>query len=254
MNAQRVAIVTGAARGIGAAIATAFHADGYAVVLADIDGEAVRATAAALDPSGARVLAAPADITRPADIEDIVERTLGRFERIDVLVNNAGKNTYFDAIEMSTDDWDGALDVDLKSAWLMARACLPSLVRRRGAIVNISSIHARLTTPGMFPYAVAKSALEGLTRSLAADYAPDGVRVNAVAPGWTYTRLVDEWVARGDDPDALAKVLRAHPLRRIAQPSDVAAAVLFLAGPGAQAITGAVLPVDGGLSITFRVD
>ncbi|MDL9977785.1 SDR family NAD(P)-dependent oxidoreductase [Microbacterium sp. ASV49] len=254
MNAKRVVIVTGAARGIGQAIAGAFGDSGDTVVLVDRDPDALHSTASALEQGGADVMARIVDVTRSTDIDRLMSDVIEERGRIDVLVNNAGKNTYFDAVTMTEDDWDSAMDVDLKSVWLMARAALPSLIESRGSIVNVSSIHARLTTPGMFPYAAAKSGVEGLTRSLAADYASAGVRVNAVAPGWTQTRLVDEWAARSDDPDALSKVLRAHPLQRIATPEDVAAAVEFLASPGARAITGAVLPVDCGLSITFRVD
>jgi NAD(P)-dependent dehydrogenase (short-subunit alcohol dehydrogenase family) len=253
VSAPRVVIVTGAARGIGAAIAEAFVDENAAVVLADIDESQLAATADALSSRGGTAVAVRADITDAAAVDSLVSAALERFGRLDVLVNNAGRNTYFDAITMSEQDWDDSLNVDLKSAWLTSRAALPSLIDSTGCIVNVSSIHARMTTPGTFPYAVAKAGLEGLTRSLALDYGPQGVRVNAVAPGWTYTRLVDEWVEREGDPGVLQRVIDSLPMKRMADPADIAAGVVFLSGPSARAVTGAVLPIDCGLSATFRV-
>jgi NAD(P)-dependent dehydrogenase (short-subunit alcohol dehydrogenase family) len=251
---RRVAVVTGGARGIGAAVAERLAADGDAVIVLDVDGEGAESVAARLRDGGSEAAAIAVDVSSADEVEAAIGRVRERFGRLDVLVNNAGRNSYLDPGAATEDEWDAAFAIDLKAAWLVARAALPELLAARGAIVNVTSIHARLTTPGMFPYAAAKAGLEGLTRSLAVEYAPRGLRVNAVAPGWTRTALVTEWLARQDDPDALARVEAAHPLGFIAEPADVAAAVAFLAGPGARAITGAVLPVDAGLSVTFRVD
>jgi NAD(P)-dependent dehydrogenase (short-subunit alcohol dehydrogenase family) len=156
---------------------------------------------------------------------------------------------------MSEQDWDSVMDVDLRAAWLCVRAVVPHLRRRGGgSIVNISSIHARMTTTGMFPYAVAKAGVEGLTRSLALDLARDGIRVNAVAPGWTRTQLVEEWFERQTDATAAEdSVLRAHPLGRIAEPAEVASVVAFALGAASSAMTGSVLTVDCGLSSRFSV-
>ena len=146
---------------------------------------------------------------------------------------------------MTEDEWDSVFAVDLKAAWMLAKAALPGLIERRGAIVNISSIQARLTLHGFFPYAAAKSGLEGLTRSLALDYAAAGVRVNAVAPGYTDTRLVQEWLGLQDDPDAtLRSVLANIPLGRMAAPREIGNAVVFLLSDHASAITGETLAVD----------
>jgi NAD(P)-dependent dehydrogenase (short-subunit alcohol dehydrogenase family) len=143
--------------------------------------------------------------------------------------------------------------VDLKGAWLCAKHVLPSMrERRRGSIVNIASIHANLTIAGMFPYAAAKSGVVGLTRSLALDSAPYGIRVNAVLPGWTRTHLVEEWFAMQPDPGAAEEsVLKAHPLGRIASPAEIANLVAFVASDEASAITGASLAADCGLGVRF---
>ena len=125
---------------------------------------------------------------------------------------------------------------------------------RRGSIVNIASIHARLTMPGMFPYAAAKAGLVGLTRSLALDCARDNIRVNAVLPGWTRTRLVDEWFRMQPDPEAAeARILDAHPMGRIASPQEIASVVAFVASDDASAMTGASVPVDCGLGVRFAM-
>ncbi|WPO86387.1 SDR family oxidoreductase [Herbiconiux sp. KACC 21604] len=249
----RTALVSGGARGIGAAVVRRLAAAGYGVVVADIDGEAARRLARELDT--AEVVAAPTDVRDAEQCSAAVARAIERWGRLDVLVNNAGRNAYHEAVSMTEEEWDEVFSVDLKAVWLLSRAALPHLVEAgEGAIVNVSSIHGRLTTPGMFPYAAAKSGVEGLTRSLALDLAPRGVRVNAVAPGWTRTHLVAEWLARQSDPvGALARVEAAHPLGRMAEPDDVAAVVAFLASREARAVTGAVYPVDCGLSAMFSV-
>ncbi len=167
-------------------------------------------------------------------------------------MNNAGVNAYFDAVAMAEDDWESVFAVDLKAAWMLAKATLPGLIERRGAIVNMSSIQARLTIEGFFPYAAAKAGLEGLTRSLALDYAPAGVRVNAVAPGYTDTQLVREWLAlQPDSRAALENVLARVPLGRIAEPREIAEVVVFLLSERASAITGATIAVDCGLGARF---
>ena len=177
------------------------------------------------------------------------ERALGG---LDGLVNNAGVNAYFDAVAMTEDEWDSVFAVDLKAAWMLSKAALPGLVARRGAIVNISSIQAQLTLRGFFPYAAAKAGLEGLTRSLALEYASAGVRVNAVAPGYTDTRLVQEWLGLQADPAALLQsVLASIPLGRMADPREIGNAVVFLLSEQASAVTGATLAVDCGTGARF---
>jgi NAD(P)-dependent dehydrogenase (short-subunit alcohol dehydrogenase family) len=243
-------LVTGAARGIGAAIAEAVVEDGGAVALLDIDPAGVE-TAARLAELGSAYFF-PCDVRSREEVDRAVadaERALGGF---DGLVNNAGVNAYFDAVAMTEEDWDSVFAVDLKAAWMLAKAVLPQLIERRGAIVNISSIQARLTLRGFFPYAAAKAGLEGLTRSLALDYAPAGVRVNAVAPGYTDTYLVQEWLSLQEDPAAtMESVLANIPLGRMATPREIGNVVAFLLSNRASAITGATIAVDCGTGVRF---
>ena len=241
-------LVTGAARGIGAGIAEAVVEEGGAVALLDLDPTGAE-TAARLGSSAHFFLC---DVRSLAEVERAVGEAEQALGGLDGLVNNAGINAYFDAVEMTEDDWDTVFAVDLKSAWMLAKATLPGLLERRGAIVNISSIQASLTIEGFFPYAAAKAGLEGLTRSLALDYAPAGLRVNAVAPGYTDTRLVQEWLDQQPDPEAaLESVLGKIPMRRIATPREIGNVVVFLLSDQASAITGATVAVDCGLGVRY---
>lgn len=243
-------LVTGAARGIGAAIAEAVVEAGGSVALLDID-LAGADTATRLSDRGAAHFFR-CDVRALVEVERAVAAAQDALGGLDGLVNNAGVNAYFDAVAMTEEDWDSVFAVDLKAAWMLAKAALPTLIERRGAIVNISSIQARLTLHGFFPYAAAKAGLEGLTRSLALDYAPAGVRVNAVAPGYTETHLVQEWLGLQDDPEAtLSGVLANIPLGRMAEPREIGHAVAFLLSDNASAITGATLAVDCGTGARF---
>ena len=249
----KVALVTGGARGIGRAIVEKFAAEGAVVTFVDVDDDAGRATADALATAGMTASFRRADITAEADVRGVVDEVLARDGTIDVLVNNAGVNAYFDATEMSEAEWDQVFAVDLKGAWLCAKYALRPMKRAgRGSIVNIASIHATLTIPGMFPYAAAKAGIVGLTRSLALEYGPSGIRVNAVLPGYTRTRLVEEWFQTQPDPAAAEqRTLALHPLRRIATPAEIANLVAFVASDEASAITGASLAADGGLGVMY---
>jgi NAD(P)-dependent dehydrogenase (short-subunit alcohol dehydrogenase family) len=230
-----------------------FALDGASVAFVDVDDALGCREAQALSTTGAEVEFRHADVTVESDVERTVSAVVKARGSIDVLVNNAGINAYFDATEMTEGQWDRVFAVDLKGAWLCAKHALRAMKRAgRGSIVNIASIHATLTMAGMFPYAAAKSGIVGLTRSLALDYAPLGIRVNAVLPGWTRTRLVEEWFAMQPDPaEAERRVLAVHPLGRIAAPAEVANLVAFVASDEASAITGAALAVDCGLGVRF---
>jgi len=249
----KVVIVTGGARGIGRAIVEKAAREGGRVTFLDLDSRTAADTVAELNRDGLPVHFIGTDVTLESDVESAVGAVIARDGQVDVLVNNAGVNAYFDAATMTEPEWNEVFAVDLKGAWLCTKHVLPPMTAaRHGAIVNIASIHATLTIKGMFPYAAAKSGLVGLTRSLALDYAAAGIRVNAVLPGWTRTRLIEEWFTRQPDPVAAeAHVIEAHPMKRIATPDEVANLVVFVASDEASAITGASLPVDCGLGVQF---
>jgi NAD(P)-dependent dehydrogenase (short-subunit alcohol dehydrogenase family) len=248
---DRVAVVTGAANGIGAATAHRLHQEGAKVALLDIDQTGGKALAEHLDAG--RALFVACDVTVEEQIAAAVDTTIAQFQGVDILVNNAGVNAYFDAETVTLEQWERFFALDLRACWLCSKHVLPHLRRQqRGVIVNVASIHARLTTRGMFPYAAAKSGIVGLTRSLALDYGGQGIRVVAVSPGWTRTRLVEEALAQQPDPQAArAQALAMHPLGRIAEPDEIAAVVAFAASEDASFITGVAIPVDGGLSARF---
>ena len=197
----KIAFVTGGARGIGRAIVEKFAAEGATVTFADLDDAPGQETVRELAAAGITATFFRADITVEAEVQHAIEAVVARHGTLDILVNNAGVNAYFDATEMTEAEWDRVFGVDLKSAWLCAKYALrPMKIAGRGSIVNIASIHASLTIAGMFPYAAAKAGLLGLTRSLALEYGPVGIRVNAVMPGYTRTRLVEEWLRRSRIP------------------------------------------------------
>ncbi len=209
--------VTGGARGIGAAIVAKALAEGACVSFIDLEEAAGRDLLEALD-AGGRAHFAAGDVRRAADLARVVDEAAAKFGPVTGLVNNAGRNVYADPVAMTEEEWDDVFAVDLKAAWLAARAVLPAMkAAGKGAIVNIASLHADMTYPGMFPYAAAKSGLVGLTRSLALEVGRDQIRVNALSPGYVETALVSEFFAR-NDPSLREKVLAAHPMRRMASP------------------------------------
>ena len=248
----RVVLVTGAAGGIGAAVANEVARQGADVALLDVNPD-VAAVAERIRSLGVAGVAAVCDLRDEASVRSAVEGVADELGGLDGVVNNAGVNAYGDAVAMTLDEWDDTFAIDLRGAWLVLKYALPHLVRRpTSSVVNISSIHAKLTVPGMYPYAGAKAGLEGITRSLALDYGPRNVRVNAVAPGFTRTRLVEEWLEHQDDPErARREVLERTALGRMAEPEDIAAVVAFLLGEGARAITGATVAADCGLGVRF---
>lgn len=251
LNAENV-LVTGAAQGIGRAIAVRAAQEGARVCLLDIDETGGQDALTEVRDLGVRAMFTKADITDEDDVARAVAEAAETLGPVTVLVNNAGRNSYADPVRMTEAEWDAVFAVDLKGAWMMARAVLPAMIeRRKGSIVNIASLHARLTTQGMFPYAACKSGLVGMTRSLALDMAPYGIRVNAVSPGYVRTRLVDEYFERAGDPAVEQRVLDAHPLGRIGTPEEIASVVCFLASDDASYVTGAEWAVDGGLGARF---
>lgn len=244
--AGKVALITGAGSGIGAAVATLLSQRGAAVALLDRDGSAVAATAAALPAE--TTLTLTVDVSAESAVTEAVATVLERFGRIDIVSNNAGVQRYGDLAATTPEAFEAVLDVNLKSAYLVSRAALDALTATRGSIVNMASVQAFATQRNVLGYTTSKHALVGLTRSLALDLAPRGIRVNCVAPGSVDTPMLAAALDLDPDPRALRRAVAAmHPLGRIAKPSEVAECVAFLASERASFVTGASLVVDGGL-------
>ncbi len=248
----KVAIVTGAGRGIGAAIASRFAAEGASVMIAELDESLGRDTAAAISAATkAQVIAAPCDVADPASVQAMVAVTKARLGAADVLVNNAGIAVFREPLEMTAEDWRRCMSVDLEGAWNCARAVLPDMIARRdGAIVNIISNHAFTVIRRTFPYPVAKHALLGLTRALGLEYADRGISVNAISPGYTDTQIAQDDFNRHPDPArARAEVEARQPPGRLCRPEEVAAVAALLASDEARFMIGENIVIDGGVSI-----
>lgn len=247
---DKVALVTGASTGIGEAVARLGAREGGRVWLLDVDqrGEDV---ASAIRDDGGCAQFIRVDVMREADITAAVDTILAEEGRIDVLVNNAGRDAHYDATTMDAKEWDAVMHLDLRAPWLLARAVFPAMISaRQGAIVNLGSLHARLTAEGHFPYGAAKAGLGGLTRTLALEVGRYGVRVNTVSPGYTLsTRVAADLAALG--PRERERICNLHPLRRFADPEDIAEVVVFVASDRARAVTGADWAVDGGLGARY---
>lgn len=243
--AQRTAFVTGASRGIGRAIAVALAGAGARVAVNyRSDRAGAEATAAAVAEAGGEALVVEGDVADAQAVRAMVEAVGARLGEVDILVNNAGNTRDGLLLRMSEEDWDAVVDTHLKGAYLLSRAVLRGMVRRRwGRIVNVASVAALVGNPGQTNYGAAKAGLIGFTRALAKEVASRQVTVNAVAPGLIATAMSDAIA-----PAARQALEERIPLGRVGSPEDVAAAVLYLASPQAGYVTGHVLVVDGGLS------
>ena len=241
----RVALVTGAASGLGLATAARLRAEGWRVALCDLDGERAERERAALDPAGEHSLAVQADVGDSASVEAAVAAVVTRFDGLDGLVNNAGRPTAAVLEDVTDDDWDETLSVDLSGPMRCCRAALPALRRSATpAVVNMASIAALVGMPGRSAYAAAKAGVTALSRVLAAEWAGAGIRVNAVAPGYIGSQGFQERVGAERGRALAAQV----PLGRLGRPEEVASVIAFLLGDASSYMTGQVLVMDGGLT------
>jgi NAD(P)-dependent dehydrogenase (short-subunit alcohol dehydrogenase family) len=252
--AGKTTIITGAAQGIGLSIAKCFALEGARVALADIKSEQGQAAADLLTSEGATAIFEHVDVADPVSVDNMTARVVQRLGPPDVLVNNAGIAVFGDPLSIAATDWQRCFSVDLDGVWHCCRAVLPHLLASgKGDIINIASVHSFKIVPHCFPYPVAKHAVMGLTRALAIEYADRNIRVNAIAPGYIATDIVERIFADAPDPQALRRETDAlHPVKRIGRPEEIAWAAVFLASDEARFMTAECLLIDGGRSSLFH--
>jgi len=242
----KVALITGAAGGIGEATGRRFAREGALVAVNDVDAAGARKVAGEIQGAGGTAMAVSADVTQKVQVEEMARQVIAAWGRVDILVNNAGINRDAMAAKMTEEQWDQVLNVNLKGSFLCAQAILPGMRERAwGRIINTSSIGS-LGNIGQANYAASKAGVIGLTKTLALEYAKYGVTVNCVAPGATLTPML------AGVPDQIrAKIIEKIPMGRIASPEEIASVHCFLASEEASFVTGQVLFVDGGMSVGF---
>ncbi|MGX7876381.1 SDR family oxidoreductase [Mesorhizobium sp. ORM6] len=249
LSGKRI-FLTGAAQGIGLAIAEACLAEGAKLFLVDQDGALLDKTVADLAAPPGHIGHATADISDSAAITAAIGQAAAEIGPINALINNAGMNVFSTPLEATEEEWNRNFDVNVKGAWNCGKAVLPGMLASGGgAILNVASTHSFTIIPHTFPYPVAKHALLGLTKSLALEYAGQGVRVNALAPGYVETqKAVDYWDSFPDPAAARAKTMALHPGGRIASVREIALAAVFMISDECPFMNAATLVVDGGLS------
>jgi len=252
----RVAIVTGGAQGIGGATARRLAEEGARVAIADVDRPTAERNADTIRAAGGSALVVETDVAQHEQVRAMVERTVAEWGRLDVLVNNAyhvvGGEPDGSALQVSEARWNAGLDVLVKSIFLASKYAVPEMARNGGgAIVNLSSVHGLLQAPAFLVYEAGKAAVIGVTRQMACDFGPMGVRVNAICPGHIVTERVQAamW---NRNPQGLEFFAQQYPLRRTGKPVDIANAIAFLCSDDASFITGHALVVDGGLTIQLQ--
>ncbi|MGI6650010.1 MAG: SDR family NAD(P)-dependent oxidoreductase [Bacillota bacterium] len=241
--ADKVAIITGGATGIGRTTALLFAQEGARVVVADYNAEQGRKTVEEIQQGGGSSLFVQVDVSSGTQVQKMVEETVRHFGTVDILFNNAGIGTQGSVVELAEEEWDRVININLKGIYLGAKAVLPIMIaKKKGAIINNASILGHVGFPATPAYNAAKGGVVVLTRNLALDYAPYNIRVNAVSPGFIKTPMV----MNGLSEEVREQLAQAHPLGRLGEPEEVAQCVLFLASEAASFVTGISLLVDGG--------
>ncbi len=242
--------VTGGAAGIGEALVIGGAKEGAKVSFVDIDDVKANALVEKLSKEGFKVQYAKADVSKFETFKAGFDQLVSTFGPVTIAVSNAGRNSYADAVEYKEEEWNDFFALDLKSSWYLAKLCLPDMREKKyGSIVNISSIHGRMSRPNFFPYSAAKSGIIGLSRNLALDEGQYGIRVNSVSPGTTATPLLKSYMEAF--PEEKAHALSVAPNARFGSPEEIANVILFTLSKDASFITGADLMVDGALHARY---
>jgi NAD(P)-dependent dehydrogenase (short-subunit alcohol dehydrogenase family) len=244
---KKVAIVTGGGSGIGLAIAEKFITNGIHTVIVGRDEIKLNT---AKDELGDLCHPIPCDVSNLATIPSLISKVINQFGQIDILVNNAGINMKKDFTEVTDEEFQKVITTNLCSVFALSREVVKQMLTKgSGSIINISSMAAQYGLPRIIAYSASKTGIDGMTRAMATELSPKGIRINAIAPGFIVTPMTD--IALNSDPERKAKVFNRTPMGYMGQPADIADAALFLAGDSSKYITGVVLPVDGGNSLGF---
>jgi NAD(P)-dependent dehydrogenase (short-subunit alcohol dehydrogenase family) len=244
---NKIAIVTGGGSGLGLAIAKAFTQNNITTIIVGRDEEKLKAASQQL---GAKCSYKVCDLSHLDSIPALVENIINEFGQIDILVNNAGINQKKNFTEVTDEEFNRVLTTNLTAVFSISREVVKHMLpRNSGCIINISSMAAQYGLPKVIAYSASKTAIDGMTRAMAVELSPQGIRVNAIAPGFIYSAMTAK--ALDSDPERKAKVFNRTPMGQMGHPEDIGAAALYLASDGAKYVTGIVLPVDGGNSIGF---
>ncbi len=253
---NKVTIVTGAGKGIGRAIAMRFAEEGAQVVIAERDEELGIDTMHTIQESGGEAFFVKTDVSNLQDIEHAAQAVMRKYGRIDVLVNNAGITLFKPLLEITEEDWNHVMNIDLRGSLFMAKAVIPHMIAQgKGSIVNISSVNAESTIPHAEMYAAAKSGIQGMTRALALSFGRNHIRVNAIAPGFTNTPHLRKWINDSSHPKEFeASILAFHPTGAIVEPEEIADLAAFLASDKSKSLTGECITIDGALTVSLYHD
>jgi NAD(P)-dependent dehydrogenase (short-subunit alcohol dehydrogenase family) len=246
---DKVALITGSGSGIGKATALLFGREGAKVMSADLMAETARATASEIVDAGGQADSLQADVSVAADVERMVNTTVERFGRLDILINNAGIEVIMPIVQVPEAMWDRLIDVNLKGVFLGCKYAIPQMIKQGGgAIVNTASIAGLRGFATFGTYSASKGGVVLLTKTLAVEYAQMNIRINCVCPGIIRTPMLERGLAAAPEPEeALERIKQGHPMGRLGEPEEVAKGMLFLASDEASFITGVPLPIDGGI-------
>jgi NAD(P)-dependent dehydrogenase (short-subunit alcohol dehydrogenase family) len=250
----KIAIVTGGGQGIGEAIVKRFASEGGKVVVAELNPETGRRSEKWVKDQGGKALFVETDVAQESSVEAMVKATAQKLGKPDIIVNNAGIAVFNDPLKLTDEEWRKCFSVDLDGVWFGCKHVLPHLLDKGGgAIVNIASVHSFQIIPHCFPYPIAKHGVLGLTRALAVEYADRNIRVNSISPGYIFTPI-NEWFFNTKPDPAKAKkdTEDLHPVKRLGQPDEIAAAAAFMASDEAGFMIGANLVIDGGLTLRIH--